>query len=402
VRVRGRAFALMLVLIAAAGVFALVANGLVLLRSSTVETGAMAREAEARRAARAAAVMVLAGLVERPEGEGRGASALDEAVGEGGAGGGEGGVGEDEEEMEIPAWMREILGEAAEELEEEAEERRERRRGSAGGSGRARSRGSDLLRLVGLPAEPVVFEVGGLPVRVTLSDSSSGLSVNSASAEQLARYFREMGAAYPVDEAVANQIKDWTDADGFVRDRSVEGEWYEARGIEIRDDRMGELREMLYLPSVTPAFFERVRGGLTAGGGRLNLASANEAVLIGFGFSRDDVELIVSMRRGDGLDGRVLEERLSRRGSELLRLSELEAGPVVLVRVEVFGRRGPGEGEGVDLGAWVEEEALSARVFEGVGVVGSGGLERVLLRRAVSAGLSEEPVVGVGGMGVAR
>ena len=90
-RVRGRAFALMLVLIAAAGVFGLVANGLVLLRSSTVETGAMAREAEARRAARAAAVMVLAGLVERPEGEGGGASALDEAVGDGGSG--DGGVG---------------------------------------------------------------------------------------------------------------------------------------------------------------------------------------------------------------------------------------------------------------------------------------------------------------------
>lgn len=371
----------MLVVIAAASVFAAAMSGLVTLNAATVETGAVASQARAERAARAAAVIALQGLVTRADAASASTGApdpiLDRALGadtQNDAASSPGNA--DTPDIEIPEWIREIIGEQADELEDQARERGPSRSGAQQRSreNAERRRGAELLRAVGLPRRAMVFDIDNRPVRVRIRDARSGLDINRATPRQLAAYFKELGVPFPQHDALANQIADWIDTDRFTRERSHERDFYASRGVVIRDGEATSVRELLYLPAMTPDTFTLVRDGLTVGGASIHVGSAPRAVLIGLGFTAGDIAAIrAAAEAGGPIDQETLRPRLSLNGRELFDRMDIHPGSVLRVDIEVFDAAAPGE---------PPEPAGTPRRFEGIAVMGATGLQRLAMRAA--------------------
>lgn len=360
-----RGFALIIVLLAAAAVFALVAQAAVIARGATIESRVMLERAEQERDARSAAVIVLSGLgttVERFAAQtgAQSASSPSSAPG-GGADPGE----EERPRIELPQIVKDMLGQKAEELEEEAQNALADPRQTDGGgiTGRA-GRERAKLNIRFLPTEPVTLTLreGGPEYRVTLVDSSALLNVNLAERDQLVRYFSAKGLEIDIASQLASQIVDWRDEDNFAQPGGAEQDAYRERGIACRNKELQAIEELKYLPAMTPDIFDLVRGELTVAGDRsVHAPTAPPAVLRSLpGMDDESVRAFLEARRA----GKLVEGEIDRVLPLYARASEeflkFRLSGILRVRVEVKGE--------------------TATVFEGLAVVSEKGIRAVGLR----------------------
>lgn len=363
-----RAFALIVVLIAIAAVFALSVRSAIVARTTVVETDALVDRARALRDGRSAAVLVLRGLVAADAG------ALDEAevAGASGSAGafgvvGGGGGADEEERPGIPDFpLAELLG--LDDLEEEIDERRQellsqRRRAVA-----AEGLPADTVTVrrtidaMGLPGKPVEVELDGRVYRVTLRDAASSLDANAVDQRALRAYFAEIGLSEREARGLADRWLDWIDEDGATRSMGAEQSAYARDGVVVRNGPLAALEELRVLEGMTDAVFEHVRRdfGVTALG-KVHASSASVAVLASLeGSSAELAREIVRAReeapltptRLDALlprlDAATLRDRLTLASSGVLRL-EIEVADAtsgaVTMRLDgaaVLSRRGIG------------------------------------------------------------
>ncbi len=325
-----RAFALMTALITASAVFAAALSLAALSRSAVIESGALTRSIEAELRARTAAARVVAGVV-------------GEAVSQSGEPGAEDpsepdGPEIDTDELpEMPEFMREFLEEYLDDPAEEEDEEgnvvpKSQRRSSA-------ERGVRRLRARGLPARSVAVVVDGVPLRVTMTDALGVVNVNRATLEELAALFEGVGAEPYDAESIAAQLIDYRDADDFVTPRGAENADYLRRGLVIRNASLEAVEELLYLASMTPDIFSRVRPLVTVhGDGKLHAPSAPEAALaVVPGVGASGARAIVALREAGTLDAESLRDALSLFAGEAASRFRFEPSPVIRVRIEPEG-----------------------------------------------------------------
>ncbi|MEQ9616589.1 MAG: type II secretion system protein GspK [Phycisphaerales bacterium] len=296
-RVRDQGFALMLVLIAAAGAFALAAQASLTIRANMTEASAAVDRADAQRRARSAAVVALTGLLTPAAGFDEGASPRERIGAGGGRGSGARGpsspVPIDENELELPAIVKELLGGALKEVEKEQEERDERREdlqsrnGGLGadaalaGADRSLGIGYRQLERFGLPPAPVEVSVPGDDATYTIefADAVGLLDINTAEERQLTTYLTLKGVESGRAQAIAQQILDWRDEDEFVRPLGAERDNYAGSGIEIANARFTALEQLLYMPSMTREIYAMIRRDVILEGTGVHVNSAPLEVL---------------------------------------------------------------------------------------------------------------------------
>lgn len=276
---RPRAFALVVVLVATAVVFAIAVQAATFARAASAEAGALVQRARAEREARSAISVALAGLVAgrvpvTPNGS---------ADGRGDAPGGPpaGSINEDEA-PEMPAAMRELIGKLT------GEDPPEPDGDGVGRSDLSRSRGSarggpiyhDALVAVGMPVRPIVIKQGDARFAVTFRDARGVLQVNTAAEGEIARLLRAHDIDPPLNLRIAQELADYRDEDDFVRERGAERPDYARRGLTPRNAPLETIDELRFLPSMTPQIFQRIRDDLCVGGdGRIHVQSASPEVL---------------------------------------------------------------------------------------------------------------------------
>lgn len=367
--VRHRGFALIVVLVAAAGVFALALQGAVMARSATIESRVLQERMAAERAANSAAAMTL--LAVSGPGGASGASMRSGTFGGGGSDGPRGGAGDsaDKPQIELPPIIREMLGDKADDLERQAREETNRpgRTGGSAGSGGRTSRSAEGAVDFALPVAPVEARIpGGFVCRVYVSDAAGGLNVNLASEAELRRYF-ELKLGDPLLAAsLTDELLDWRDEDHFTRPRGAERAVYDRLGLSARDGPLQSREELRFLPSMTEALYERIRRDLdVAGDNKVHAGSASRETLACIeGMSIDAADEIIRLRREAPLTDKAIAAAipLSAREAASERL-RVRPSPLVRVRVDVLreGERG-------------------VMVFEGLAVVGSDGIRALGLK----------------------
>lgn len=376
--VRDRGFALMLVLIASAGAFALAAQASLTARASMTETRAFIDRAESTRRARGAAVVALTGLLTPAQGfnegavesEGAGRAATRNATGIRGAGSDE----PDATDIELPAIVRDLLRGMLDEAEEQQEERERNRETIAnlnGGAGVDSATdpdigvGARLLEKFGLPARDLELELPGDEWTYILrfTDAIGLLDINEAEEDQLATYFALKGVAPERARAIAQQMLDWRDADSFVRPLGAEARNYEGSGIEITNDRFVALDELLYMPSMTREIYELVRADLILDGTETHANSAPHEVLASVpGMSQSFAQRIIEARAQKPLDAETLRAIAPPNADEAMAYLRTKPSNVVRVRVEM--RR---------------DDGSARRVFVGHAAFGESGIRAVAL-----------------------
>ncbi|MFM9958155.1 MAG: general secretion pathway protein GspK [Phycisphaerales bacterium] len=391
-RVRRRAFALIIVLVATAAVFALGMRSAAASRAAQIEARVVSERVRGERLARSAVVLVLRGLTTTPT-QGNRASDADRAdAGGGGGGGGAGGLGlpdapaavadaggeEEDKTPDLPAIIREMIGEQAEEIEEKQQQAAAggRRLADGGGLTGRRTRatqGLDLLKAIGLPGAPVEVRVEDRVFRVTLTDAGGLLNVNSIDEERFTRYLTLKGTDARTARRVAQQLMDWRDADTSSRTEGAEAAEYQRRGIVPRDADLFALEEMLYLPAMTRELFELIRPDLCAGGdGRAHLGSAPAAVLLSIdGMTPSAVEEVLSLRRSGKLTPEAAAGAMRGVWDRALEKVRVEPSGFVRIEVETLGRVNAER---------VVERVGEARKFEGIAVVSDQGVTEIGLR----------------------
>jgi len=406
-RVRRRAFALMLVLLASAAVLATAMHGAVVMRASTVETAAVTDRAHTQRLARSAAVLVLRGLLSTV-GEPTVAQldAADRARDRAGAAGPDDDDEPTPDEIELPPIIRQLLGEQADELEDELTDRNTSRAAARELAGSRRVLGRELLERVGLPGRPLAFALDARPIRVRLTDATAGLNVNEATADQLVRLLLARGLEPALAESIAHQILDWRDEDDFPRNRGAETDRYARLGVAQRNAPFDSLEELLYLPSMSRELLAALENDLSLSGDGPHLAAASPAVLFAHGFTERDVAIILQRRAIAPIDADDFKNALSPAGTKLLDRARLRTSSLIRVEVEVFERLARLErttsrtGDATRAGAiartdpnadtldvavglrFDERDLVAPRRFVGLAVLGDDGLRDLMLRPA--------------------
>lgn len=362
-----RGFALIIVLIAVAAVFALALQGAASVRSATIEARVLRERVEAHRGARNAAVLVAVGLVsEREDTRSPFSDPSSTGVGEGGAE-----APSEKPSIELPPIIREMLGDRLKDLEDKArdetggDERAQRLADGGGVTGRARdSGGFRVLTETGLPTGAVEIRHEGDPrvYRVTLVDAGGQLDLNTVDGAQFVRYLTGAGVDPERAAAIADQLMDWRDDDDFQRPQGAEQETYNPLGVVCRNGRIIAREELLYLPAVSHEIFERIRDDLsTAGDERLHAGSASRAALASLpGLSAEVVDEIIRLRQAGMLTDEALD-RVLPIAARAMR-DQIRASPSNIIRVRV--------------------EAVSDAVwrFEGLIVLNDEGVQAVGLR----------------------
>lgn len=363
--VRRRGFALILVLIAVAAVFAISMQSAVNARASRVETMVLHDRARHLPGARTAAALVVQGLSMA-----RSAQDADPSSDAGLAGVDGGGDDESEEDLEFLRDVLEMMppeqrAEFERQLEEAKKKRDPRVDGLAEGGGvpggvRA-GKGLTTMQRVGLPAAPVEVGVRGGRYRVTVRDAGGLLNINAADERALRTYFQEIGSSSPVATAIAHQIIDWRDTDSFTHERGAEQEDYTRRGVRVRNDAIVSLEELRFLPAMTEEIFERTRGGLcVSGDGRVHAGSAPREVLMTVpGITEGSVERILKARAQGPLTEQALEAMLPLTGDAM---SALRVAPTNILLIGVES---------------VDEPSIR---FEGIALIGERGVEELGLK----------------------
>jgi len=373
-RVRDRGFALMLVLIAAAGAFALATQAGLTLRASLTEARSAIDRAESNRRARGAVVIALNGLLTPATGFEEGASARDSASVFSGSNTQPATEIDPGDELELPAIVRELLGGSLAQVEEEQQDREDRaedRAGRNGGLGaetviagpdRRTGIGLRQLERFGLPALPIEFQVpeDDAVYTVEFADAVGLLDLNVAEEAQLTTYLRLVGVETGRASAIAHQILDWRDEDDFVRPLGAERANYEGSGVEIANDRFAAVEQLLYLPSMTRDIYARIRRDIILEGTGVHANSAPFEVLASVpGMSRSFAQRILEARASRPLSDQTLKQ-IAPPGSDLA-LANLRAKPTGLVRIRLTMRD-----EGV-------------RTFEGYAALDDRGVRAITL-----------------------
>ncbi|RMD66541.1 MAG: hypothetical protein D6824_00630 [Planctomycetota bacterium] len=369
-----RGFALVLTLLAAAGLTALAMQGGAAARLSVVEAAVRASRAQQLRDAESAALLAALALVRAGGGEvdlqqaRQSAEQLAEKL-------------EDDSIPDLPPGLpiKELL-ESLRASDQPAGPASDS--GAAGGVSLSTSRPSavDALKRAGLPGAPLVvslpsIEEGsgtGRRLVVRFVDEGGLVDVNKASLAQLQRCFVEAGVQ-PFDAAaLAQQIVDWRDEDSFVRPLGAEREAYEARGVRIRNGPFLSLAELAYLPAATPSTLAKVGPYLTTrGDGSIHAPTAPWPVLASApGLSRDAAQRIVEARGKGELDEAKLRAITIPFGEEAFKAFRFE--PSGFLRAIVM----PEDGGAATLVEVVMEQ-------RGPRVVASIPLERALAERGM-------------------
>lgn len=383
-RLRHRAFALLIVMLAVGGVFALGLRSAATARAVQVESRVVSERVSGEREARTAAVLVLRGITTAPTESNRASNPLADA-----SSSSSGldtppsladAVSKEEEDKtpDLPAILREMLGANAEEAKkaEQAARAGGLRLADGGGLTGRRTRATDglaLLQRVGLPSRPIDVRVGDRLLRVTLTDAGGLLNVNNADEPRFTRYLTLKGVDAPTARRIAQQLLDWRDEDSFARPDGAEATEYDRRGLLCRNDDLFALEELLYLPAMTREIFERIRPDLCAGGdGKAHLGTAPAEVLLSIdGMSPSIVDQLLTLRVAGGLTPDAADSALRGvwdRAREQLRF---QPSGFVRISVETVGRFTK-DGE--------IEPVKEARRFEGLAVVSDAGVSEIGLR----------------------
>lgn len=361
-RVRHRGFALAIVLVAVIGVFALAMQSAVMSRSTTIEARVLRERAEGERAAASAATIVLLALTGSDV---SGPSGLGASGGASGAGGGAGSFDspppQDPPGIELPPIIRELLGAKADELENRAREETESSGAQRGPNSRSADGGGITGRVsrrqrsetevgITLPGDPVDVPMAqsgtGEPTmvcRVRLSDAAGGLSINTASEDEIRRYLTLKVTDPLAAMSLADEILDWRDEDDFTRPRGAERSAYERRGMVCRNGTFVSREELLYLPSMTRAIFDSLRDDISLDGdGRVHAGSASREVLASLpGMDTEVADEIIRLRRAGELTEQSLEAAIPLFAREAR--DRLRANPSSILRLHVEVRRGSGD-----------------------------------------------------------
>ncbi len=277
--VHRRAFALIIVLAVAAGVFALAVQGGAMMRAALVEAGARSDIDSMRRDAQSAVAIALAGLT---------ISAADEydVVGAGASSAPGASSGPEAPEApdipELPEEIRQLLQGMLEDGEGDIETP-DVVSGAIGAGGLAsvRKGAYSIYRSVGTPTMPVAIPVGDREYLVEFRDNTGRVNVNTAEAAQLRLLFVLKGIDEFSAAAIADQIIDWRDEDAFVSPNGAEKSTYDLLGVTIRNAPLASIEELLFLPAMTRSMFDRITDDLTVtGDGPLHVGSASREALL--------------------------------------------------------------------------------------------------------------------------
>lgn len=379
-RVRHRAFALIIVLLAVAMVFALGLQSATASRAALLESRMITERVRGERTARAAAALVLRGLTTPPDGTRREAEI---GLGPGGTATPDGlglasSATQDEKPQtpDLPEILKEILGVKSDDIKKGADAAtRAALAGIDGGglTGRTPPAGLDMLKRFGLPAKPVELTVDATRYRVTLSDAMGGLNINRADEDRLVRYLKLKSIDDRTARALAQQIIDWRDPDDFKHELGAESAEYRRRGVVPRNADFFALEELLYLPDMTREIFDRIKGDLcVTGDARAHLASASPEVLRSIeGMTGDSVSQLVRLRESGGLTRETAAASLRAAWDRAKADVRFEPSPVVRFSVQPLYR---------ELEKGERQPVPDARRFEGLAVIGDDGLKELGIR----------------------
>lgn len=390
-RVRDRGFALLIVLLSVAALFALAVRSAISTRSTTLEVGVVHDRVAAERGARGAAVLAIRGMlnasrqaVEEAQDQldpfrTRTPQHDDPAPDEG------------PKDPEIPAFLRELLGDKLKQVEEGA---KDAAKGSTMGAltdgggmaGRVpRGTGMSVLRTLGLPTRPLIITLEGRRYTVSLSDAAGQLSLNGADDRQFMAYFRAKGFESVEAQTITDQILDWRDPDNIPRARGAEQEVYERLGITCRNAPFTALEELLFLPAITRDIFEAIRADLSLTvESVVHVGSASRAVLASVeGLAPDAVERIIALRESGGLTAASLQALMPLTQRDSARKSlRFEPSSIVRITVEASDASSPPttRGPGAEAGPSGEGYSRPVTRFEGIAVIDDNGLRDLGLR----------------------
>lgn len=378
--VRHQGFALMIVMIAIAAVFAIALRGAVVARSTRLEVGAIHSRVVAERYARAAVIVAVQGLIPVGDAEARD---RDDAFANSAPGEGVGvaeppsaPAGDEGEGIELPAFLKELipsLAEVEEKAKGEASKVDQELARVADGramTGRVPQRREGVkarLDKVGLPPGPVRVEIEGRAFRIRMWDATGLLNVNRAEQDQLIRYFTAKGTGTGRATELAEQILDWRDTDSIPRSRGAEQPAYDRLGVVCRNSEFLSLEELMFLPAMDQALFDAIEDELAIGGdGLIHVGSAPAEVLATLpGLDDDAVSGLMALRGSGSLD----EESLARvlpimHRDDILQRVRIKSSGILRLRVEAL------EGE---------TDRVTAR-FDGLAFVSETGIQEVGLR----------------------
>lgn len=366
-RLRHRGFALILVLIAAAALFALGMQSAVMMRSAMIESSLMGERAKSLREARSAAVLAVSGLLTLEDGPGSAGSS-----GSPSGGGSPGSSGDGNGGPDLPPIVKEILKAAGKDIDEEKnkssnqQDRTTQTLTDGGGiTGRVpRAGGFKVLKALGLPAKPIDVQLteSGPIYRVRLVDAASQINVNKVESDQLVRYLTGKGIDPLVAGGIADELLDWRDDDDFARPRGAEQAQYTRRGVACRNGKLRSVEELLFLPSMTREIFDLIRDDLSPeGDGKVHAGSASRDVLLSLpGMTGDVVDKIIELREQGRLDKESLDAAIPLAARDSRDLLRLEPSSVIRLRVDRLGN--------------------AAESFEGLAALSDRGLSAIGLR----------------------
>lgn len=358
---RRSGFALILVLLVVAAIFAMTMHSAVVMRSAIVETAAVGSRQSDLRVAQGAASVVLRGLTTAAPIAAEGDEAADRSNDAGDR-------PEPDDRLDLPPIVRQMLAAAGKEIEDQAEREMQRRRNTGvDGAGTSElevdAGGSALLRRVGLPREGVEVEIDGRRCVVELRDGLSGLNINEVDEGVIRSYLMLKGIDRGRAERITAELLDWRDEDSVPRGLGLERDGYRRLGLVPRDGRLRSVDELRMLPSMDDRVFALIRDDLVvAGDGSVHLGSASEAVLRSAGgLSEAQAAGLIALRQRESLTPERVGGIVDLRGESAKRL-RIEPSGVVRVRVLVHG------------------DGRDPSVFDGTAVVSGVGLVSLGLR----------------------
>ncbi len=339
-RVCDRGFALILVLVATATVFALAIQSGVVVRATTLEVIVLREREAASRGAHGAASLLVKSLLQS------GSSTLDAEFA---ASGDADAAPPEEEDIELPPLVKAMLGDALKDLEDEAKDQIEQDNqslnlASQGGAVSGRTNAVGAYRLLSRTiarAEPVTVQLPGddLEYHIRLTDAGGQLSINTANEQQLDAYLEAVGVETLQRRRVIDQLLDWRDEDSVTRRYGMERSRYQALDISPRNGALRSIEELLYLPAMTRELFERIAPDCSvAGDESIHATSASREVLLSVpGVTAPITDRIIDLRTRGELTPESLEHALPVTADKARAMLRAEPGNVLRISVEVSG-----------------------------------------------------------------
>lgn len=330
--VHRRAFALMLVLVAASATFALAIQGAVAMRTAVAEAAALRARTALERQATSAASIALAALT---SGEAHRTDTFGQTSGSTGGGAPK----LDESELpEMPPEMKELLlGLLNKNRKPDPEDD-----GGAEMSYSVTESGGamEALRKRGVPPSAIKVTQDGATFDVHIVDGAGGVNINLASEDQLVRFFRAKGLSDVSALTLAHELLDWRDPDSVPRSRGRESAYYQAREITIRNGDFQSIEELLYLPSMTPELLASMYDELTVvGDGKVHLPTATEAVLLSApDLTPQAASRLMSLRAAGPITERAVRDALGALSADAAEVFRLD--PTSYLRLRIVPEQG--------------------------------------------------------------